>query len=335
MFRDFWVILTHSVFYLFDFCHQAPGFYLYSFGFSVATFAWTSGYILGLKDYQCEASTVAAIRSFARNMYANFLHLILPAMILIYINMVISGDYYFFDFISFGRYYYVGALFSILFINELVRIFTRNNRKLYITILILLSILFMVFLAVISSKHDCNKYFILDSREGMFFFPFLTMGIICGLYNRRFMALIQSTSFLIAISGLFITTVVVLSIIFSSSYNITHINNSAIREFLMFICPIFTATIVFRYYNLFCRKCKYLARFLTFIGRHTLAIYLLHWYMIYWPKIAIECFPSTNGVVLAIVAVAVATMCATICAYVAICLRKAVKFVSAKGRRSW
>jgi hypothetical protein len=323
-FAIFWVILLHSVFYLFDSCSQIPELYFYAFGFGLATFAWTSGYILGLKDYHPETTTAATISRFARNTYANFLHLLLPAVILIYINMVITGDYYIFYFISFKKYYYVGALFSMLLINDLVKSLTRNNRKLYITILILLSALSMVFLAVISGKYDCNKYFILDSRQGLFFFPFFTMGIICGLFKQWFNALIHSTSFLIAISCIFITTVVGLRIIFSSSDNIEHINTSALRQFLMFLCPIFAATIVFRFYNTFCRKCQYVARFLTFIGRHTLAIYLLHWYMISWPKIVTECLPTTNDIVRAIVAVAVATMSATICAYVAIGLRKLI-----------
>jgi hypothetical protein len=323
-FAIFWVILTHSVFYLFDSCRQISELYFYAFGFGLATFAWTSGYILGLKAYHPETSTAATIRQFARNTYTNFLHLLLPAAILIYIDMVISRDYYIFCFLSFQKYYYVGALFSMLLINDLVRCFTRNNRKLYITIMILLSVISMAFLALISGKHDCNIYFILDSREGLFFFPFFTMGIICGLFKQRFNALIHSTSFLVAISCLFITSVIGLRIIFSSGDNLEHINSSALRQFLMFLCPIFAATIIFRYYNIFYRKCQYIARFLTFIGRHTLAIYLLHWYTNSWPKTAIECLPTTNGIVLAIVAVAVATTSATICAFAAIGLRKLI-----------
>lgn len=172
------------------------------------------------------------------------------------------------------EYWFLIALFNIFVIYYAIQIFSRlTTCKAFVPLIIATSILLLVLRNHIPGM-IADK---LTLRETALFFIFFATGLICRKYQQGFIKLLHNSA---------ATTICILSLIIL--VYLGHIDNSGLpytirglgHTRLIAFAAIFLLAKIFLQYNPYLEGKSRLARGMNYIGRHTLDIYVLHYFFI-------------------------------------------------------
>ena len=248
--------------------------------FVVASFFWRSGYIF-FKPLTLFDTNYVSVTLFKR-----FSQLILSTLAVIGISAIIYR-HNFPDVWNngFGGYYFNSSLFDVIaFTLILALILHKLPESVFLLTLTTLSLASYIILFLINGNYSLPHF--MNWREAMFFFPFFAIGIICRKNERQFINLIRNRTAILISLTIFILSLIILipmSDYFRSNYPLIHEFAKTISSSLSGL-TLFAAIFFNKHYTTFICTENAFNRFILFLGRRSLDIYLFHYLFIdsYW-----------------------------------------------------
>ena len=205
---------------------------------------------------------------------------LIPTLFFFYLFSACHGDFDLLSIFTKGPqgYWFTVVLFYMFFIYYTVMFFCKSHKSWTSDIILIVLSLIGAFAYIGGMKfYDLNYYPILCLINLSRYFEFFVFGILCRKYQKRFLDIISSD---LIKSILFLSFIIVLYLDWNKvlvSYYFFHILN---HEFIRrFIGLLFVYSIFYNYKDFYDSE-NPIAHGLRFVGRRTLDIYMIHYFLI-------------------------------------------------------
>lgn len=270
------VVFVHvEIFGFFNFSHTT-----FLGKFFSAVHMPTFFFISGLCMYKPNATYTGS------RIFKDVLRLIIPAFIvgLIYTYIKIDKNYFYFLSNSMkAGYWFTISLFEIFLIYYLVYILLKRNEKLFDLVLILVSVFLFILklpLKTIPLAETIGN--LLCLHQTCNFFLFFALGILAAKYRDSILVLIVNKWVSMIVFLMLMTS----SLFMFKFYGSLHISGvkeqivSTIGETAVGFWGVICLYMLFYYYKSFFSETNIVGKSLIIIGNNTLAIYLIHYFIL-------------------------------------------------------
>ena len=242
--------------------------------FRMPMFFFISGYIAYKKE-------TWDFNTYKKKLTRKALIQIIPTLVFFHLYFTICHDAPINYFITEGPlgFWFTIVLFEMYFIYYSILLLCRNNDKVNNTILIIIAILGqLIYIGGIGHYYDLGKYPLLSLINLSRYISYFILGHFCRKYSSIFQRLISNDK----IKTILIISFITLFILEWKKYllpdfSILHVINYEI--FIRWIGLLMVFAIFYHYRTTFDQD-SIISKPIRFIGRHTLDIYLLHYFLL-------------------------------------------------------
>lgn len=175
--------------------------------------------------------------------------------------------------IGLGGYWFTFVLFEMFCIFYSISFLSK---KYFSFILIFLS--FIGIVSLVMFRSDSQLWTMLCLENLCKYFQFFALGLLCRKYNNHFLALMKNDLFKTVILIIFIVSIIIVT---RTSWGIdSFIGKNAVRSIFIRYSGLFVVFSFFLSKETFFSKENVFNKCIQFIGRRTLDIYLIHYFLI-------------------------------------------------------
>ncbi len=201
---------------------------------------------------------------------SRFRQLVVPTVIFLLIHNFLGYENWGFP----GGYWFTYALFIIIIINYAIQKILPD--KLYVTFIIVMSMIFFVVRGMLGTRLDSGWMHYICLRAVMTFFQYYALGVILKKYYEKVVYLFSSS----VIRNLIIILTVIGFLFSKQFFDLApHLFYAIYSNILGFLATI-AVFMLFYNFRIIIEGENLVARCLNYVGRRTLDLYMLHYFFI-------------------------------------------------------